>query len=95
MRHVAGGGAVPIRPACVRTVPDCLQQNLPVFVRLSCSLITLMTLLIVVLAPPIQAALHLMFQAMENTKGSSATVPDPPARVADTGTGSVRRARSE
>ena len=95
MRHVAGGGAVPIRAACARTVPVCLQQNLPVFVRLSCSILSLLILLIVVLAPPIQAALHLMFQAMEYTQGTPATVPDPPARVAGTRTGSVRRPRSE
>lgn len=73
------------RPACAQTPPVDWQQKLAVFIKIFCSLSILIKLLIVVLALPIQAALHFMFQAMRNTIGASAIVRNPPATVAIAG----------
>lgn len=77
------GGAVPMRTACTRTPTVGLQCKLAVFLKIICSLfVSSLLLLVVILAPPIQAALHFMFQAMRNTKRVPATVPNTPATVA-------------
>ena len=77
---------MPMRPARTRTPTVRLRCKLAVLLKIFSSIFFVsLLLLVVVLAPPIQAALHFMFQAMRNTKGAPAIVPIPPATVAIAG----------